>query len=92
MSAYAAEVAIHFRADARSAVAGVNQTSRALRGLGTASARLRAGLLGMTTQLMGSGAALVGAGLVVRSAIRNYERFSNAQATIRSVLGSYPAM
>lgn len=88
MSAYAAEVAIHFRADARSAVAGVNQTSRALRGLGTASARLRAGLLGMTTQLMGSGAALVGAGLVVRSAIRNYERFSNAQATIRSVLAS----
>jgi len=68
--------------------AGVRRARATLQGLFQWTQRLRAGLLGMNNMLMGTGAVMVGAGIAARSAVRSYERFSNANARLRGILAS----
>jgi len=85
---FAAEVIVRMRADTRQAQRGFRSMDRGFGRLFQFTQRLRAGLLGMNTMLMGSGAVMVGAGLAARATVRNYERLSTANARLRSILVS----
>lgn len=82
------EAVIAFKMDTGQLQSGVRRARNSLQGFYQWTRNMRSGLLGMNNMLMGSGAVMVGAGLAARSAVRSYERFSNANARLRGILAS----
>jgi TP901 family phage tail tape measure protein len=85
------EAVVRVRADTRNAQRGIQQMNRGWQAMGQWTQRLRAGMLGMNTMMMGSGAAMVAGGIAARSAVRNYTQYTQAQGRIRAVLASSSA-
>lgn len=87
-SAIASEISVIIRADARQATRTFGTVGRSWRSLTNMSSRLRAGLMGLNTMLMGAGAGFVGVGLAIRASVRNLESYSEQGARLRSIIRS----
>lgn len=91
MASRVLDAVVRVRADTRQAQQGIQRMQRGWQSMTTWTQRLRAGMLGMNTMLMGQGAVMVAGGIAARSAIRNFEQYSRAQARIRGILSSSSA-
>ena len=69
-------------------VSGNNRAAASVNRLGLASRRTSAGMLGMTSSLVGVGMGFVALGLAARKVIRDYSAYTEAAARVRTTLAS----
>lgn len=78
-----------FGARGAAAVAAQSRmVGNSLRGITGATRMLRAGLMGVSSMVMGAQATFVVLGLAIRQSIRQYSAFTNAQAMLRTTLAT----